>query len=265
MFKRTILYLVLLCCVPLVDAQDALTSVKFNLSQVKLSSDAKNITFNIYVQSINKDTVVAIPGYVFCLNIPQADIGTSNKVISITNASKELGYTSESIVAKGTDWFIKFLNGIFISSYSTALVAPTSYPGSLIGTVGIRNADGSSFTDPVDVSLVFSGTGVISKSTCSVFKPNTTMLANNSSNPLHVENFSGLGKYTLYSSGNTTDINLPFSQYENGTKEIRVYDLYGRLVLSTSVRNLGEVNLSTIPAGIYVVEKNGIKEKFVRK
>lgn len=265
MMKKTMLSILLLCGMQFMSAQDALTSVKVNLCNVKLSSDAKNISFDVYVQSVNKKDSVAIPGYTFRLSIPQSDIGSSEKVITVTNASKELGSTAETIVANGTDWLMKFLNENLILSYDAALVAKTEYPGSVIGSVKLSNADGSPFPEPITINLAFSGTGVKTKTTCSVFKPKTTVLAPNSTTALPSSNFTGLNAYTLYASGTTTNLNDTFLSTINGAQEMRVFDLYGKLILSKIIHDQTDMNLSSLPDGVYIVEVNGIKTKLVKR
>ncbi|MDR3705401.1 MAG: hypothetical protein P4L28_05805, partial [Paludibacteraceae bacterium] len=83
-------------------AQDALTSVKINVQHITLSTDAKTISYDVYLQNVNLlDTAVAVPGYLFRLVVPQADIGTNAKTVTVTNGTTELGATSATMTVSG--------------------------------------------------------------------------------------------------------------------------------------------------------------------
>ena len=271
MKNKLFLYALLLLGFQSVAGQNAVSSLNINICSVQLSPDAKTLSYDVYLQKTNKDTTVAVPGFLFRMAIPQSDIGTSAKNVSITNTTKELGSYS-GIISCGTDWMIKFLNGNFVMSYSDALVVSANYPGTLIGTVNVVNADGSSFSDPLTINLNYSGTNIRVKTTCAVFKPNTTTLAANSTAPQPISNFTGLGSYSLSttSSGGFTifpnPANLEF-QINAGdkTQEMKIFDISGKIVMSQLVNGNAIINISSLPDGIYMVDLNGVRKKLVKK
>lgn len=272
MNKRMILFALLLLGIQYVSGQDALSSVNINICNVQLSSNAKTLSYDVYLRSTNKDTVVAVPGFVFRLAIPQADLGTSEKVISLSNTTKELGSCAETITASGNDWIMKFLNGIFVQSYSTALVVSTEYPGTRIGTVNVSNADGSAYKVPIKVNLNFTDTQIKTKSTCAIFKPNTTYLAPNSTTGLPQSSFMGLGAYTLSPISESTFTVTPNPATRevrvsigNRTLEVIIYDLNGKKVISQTISESAIVNISSLPVGMYTIEVNGNQKKLVKK
>ena len=269
MNKKVLIYALLIVGFQSIAGQNAISSLNINICNVQLSSDVKTLSYDVYLRSVNNDTTVAISGFIFRLIIPQADLGTKAKIIFITNATKELGSCSETITASGTNWMMKFLNGSMAMSYSGALAVSSDYPGTRIGTVNVANADGSSFSDPLIVNLNYSGSGLKDKTTCSVFKPNTTILADNSTTAQPASNFTGFGHYSLLSGGITVISNPVINDFwiDIGDKaqKMRLFDMSGKLVLSRMINKNANVNISFLPSGIYLIDVNGIRKKLVKK
>jgi len=269
MNKKIFIYALFIVGFQSIAGQNAISSLNINICNVQLSSNVKTLSYDVYLRSVNKDTTVAIVGFIFRLIIPQADLGTKAKIIFITNATKELGSCSETITASGTNWIMKFLNGNMVMSYSGALAVSSDYPGTRIGTVNVANADGSSFSDPLTVNLNYSGAGLKDKTTCSVFKPNTTILADNSTTAQPASNFTGLGYYLLPSGGITAITNLAANDFwiniGDKTQEMRLFDMNGKLVLSKMINKNTNVNISFLPSGVYLININGIQKKLVKK
>jgi len=274
MDKKRILY-VLLFGLQSVFGQNSTTSLNININNVQLSGDAKTLSYDVYLQSVNKDTVVAVPGFLMRLAIPQSDLGTNGKKVTITNATKELGVRAETITKSGSDWILKFQNGNLIKSYSTALVVSQVYPGTRIGTFNVMNEDGSTFSKQLTFNLNYSGSGVKTRTTCSVFKPNSTILASNSTTSKVPSNFTGLGTYTL--SAQSSEASTNFSLYPNpasnsfsinlGNKVdvLNILDLNGKKVLSQFVNGSAEINISSLANGIYIVDVNGVHNKLIKQ
>lgn len=273
MKNKALLFAMLLFGTQFVVGQDALTSVKINICNIMLSPNAKTISYDVCLQSTNKDTLVAVPGFLCKMNIPQSDIGSNEKKMTVTNLTEELGCVGEAITQSGSDWVIKFLNGKLVMSYETALKLSSEYPGTRIGTINITNADGKSFADPLSININHPGVTIREKMTTSVFIPNSTYLAPRSTAPQPVDNFTGLGSYSLSSSasGNFSVSPNPASDVikvktgGEGEQTLRVYDIKGVVVLNKTINKSASINISSLPAGSYMVEVNGISKKLVKK
>ncbi len=179
------------------DAQNSLTSVKINITNLRLSEDLKTVSYDVFLQDVDPDYPVAVPGFVFRLAVPIADVGANEKIAFLTNPSPELGSVAVTMTANGSNWMMKFLNGTLVISYGSALMLADTFPGSRIGTFNFRNADSSEFSNPLAMNLLYSGSGVTTKSTVTIFQPGTTYLAPNTSAAQPQTNFSGLGLFTL--------------------------------------------------------------------
>lgn len=197
MNKKVILFALLLSGIQFVSGQDALTSVKVNIQNVTISSDRKTISYDVYIQDIDASYPIAIPGYVFRLAVPQADLGTNAKTVTVTNASTELGAAYATMTVSGTNWLMKFLSANLIISYNSALLASETFPGTRLARFNISNTDGTSFANPQAFNPSWSGSTVSIKSTMSIFVPNTTTLANNSTSALPATSFTGIQSYSL--------------------------------------------------------------------
>ncbi|MDR3705400.1 MAG: T9SS type A sorting domain-containing protein [Paludibacteraceae bacterium] len=275
MLKKRILYLLLFGLQSVMFGQNATTSLNINVSNVRLSTNAKTLSFDVYLQRINPDTVVAIPGFLIRLAIPQADLGTNTKRITVTNTTRELGVRGEAITESGSDWLLQFLSGNLILSYSTALAVSTKSPGTRVGTVNVMNEDGSAFADPLTFTLEYPGSAIKTKATCSVFKPNQIVLATNSTKAQPEANFIGLGTYKVAAASADTIANFSFypnpannSFYiniGNKSEEVNIFDMKGNKVLSQLATGSTTIDISAFANGVYMVEVNGIQNKLIKK
>lgn len=242
-------------------AQDSYTSVRINIRNVTMTTDRKTISYEVFLQDIDATNPIAIPGFVVRTIVPQADLGVSAKTVTVTNASTALGATTITMTVSGANWLMKFTNANLITSYNTALLISETFPGTRIGTFNITNTDGSSFNNPQDFNLAYAGTSVIVKSTIPIFLPNTTILAPNASTPVPTENFTGFGSYRM--NGTTTPITTPATM-DKMLKEVNVFDMNGKKVLTQRVKKGSMINTSKLPNGMYVVDDNGTKTKLLK-
>ena len=272
MNKKVVFFSLLLLGVQCISGQNAISSLNINICNVQLSSNAGTLSYDVYLQNTNKDTMVSVPGFVFRLAIPQADLGSNEKKIMVTNTTKELGSCAEAITASGNDWIMKFLNGNLVLSYATALEVHSEYPGTRIGTVNVSNADGSAFKTPLKLNLNFTDTQIKTKTTFAVFQPNTTYLAPNSTAGQPRSNFSGLKAYTLspitesdytiFPNPATSEVRVSIG---NRTQSVHIYDMTGKKVASQEISESADVNISSLPSGIYTIDVNGLQKKLVKK
>lgn len=178
-------------------AQDALTSIKINVQNFVISSDAKTISYDVYIQDVDPSNVVAIPGFIFKLAVPIADLGTGLKTVSITNYPASLGIAGDTMYATNDRWLMKFTQANLITSYANALLLSETFPGTRIGTFNFSNANGEPFTTPLSLTALWAGSSPSTKSTVTIFKYNTTYPAPNGSAAQPESNFSGLGNKIL--------------------------------------------------------------------
>jgi len=260
-------------------AQNALTSVKINIQNIVISTDRKTISYDAYLQRVNKDTAVAVPGFLFRLAVPQADLGTNAKTVTVTNPSTELGAKLPTMTVSGTNWLMKFQNANLITAYADALLTSETFPGSRIGTFNITNTDGTSFANPQTFNATYAGNGATVKTTVSVFSPNTTTLAPNTSIAQPSTNFTGLGSFSLTTvTTSFTDVaarnfflfpnpasNSFSMNLGNKVDVLNILDLNGKKVLSQLVSGNASVNISSLANGVYIVDVNGIHNKLVKK
>ena len=273
--KKKVLLYVLLFGLQSVFGQNATTSLNINIDNVRLSPDAKTLSYDVSFQNVNNDTIVAVPGFFVQFAIPQSDIGSNEKKITITNATKELGVCAQTITKSGSDWILKFLNGNLIKSYNTALIVSRKYPGTRIGTFNVMNADGSAFSKELTFNLNYSGSGIKNKTICSVFKPNSTKLASNSSKAQVYSNFTGLGTYSFLTTM-AQNITTGFSLFPNpadnsfvvniGSKidMVNIFDQNGKKVISQLVNGNAEINISSLFKGVYIVSVDRIQKKLIK-
>lgn len=179
------------------NAQNALTSLQINIQNVKLSDDRKTVSYDVFLRDVDVLFPVAVPGFVFRMAVPMADVGANEKTAFVTNATPELGVTAVAMTATGSNWMMKFLNGNLVLAYSSALMLSDTFPGTRIGTFNFRNADSSEFANPLSLNLLYSGSAVATKSTVAIFYPGLVSLAPNSTAAQPSTNFNGLGAYTL--------------------------------------------------------------------
>jgi len=273
--KKKVIFYVLLFGLQSMLGQNATTSLNINVHNVRMSTDAKILSYDVSFQNVNCDTMVAVPGFFIQFAIPQSDLGTNEKKITITNATNELGVCAERITKSGSDWILKFLNGNLIKSYTTALVVSQKYPGTRIGTFNVMNADGSAFPKELTFSLNYSGSGIKNKSICSVFKPNLTKLAQNSTSAQPYSNFTGLGTYSFLTSSLetcTTGFSLFPNPADNSfvvnlgikTDVVNIFDQNGQKVISQLVTGSADINISSLIKGVYIVSVNGIQKKLIK-
>lgn len=242
--------------------QNSSTSVKINIRNITMSTDRKTISYDVFLQDIDAANPIAIPGCLFRAIVPQADLGTGTKTVTVTNASPELGADLATMSLSASNWLMKFTSANLITSYNTALMLSETFPGSRIGTFHITNTDGALFDNPQVFNLTYAGTSPVVKSTISIFMPNTTILAANASNAIPSANFTGFGSYRM--SGTTTPIASPATR-DKLVKEVNVYDMNGKKVLAQRVGEGSMINTSNLPNGMYVVDDNGTKTKFLKK
>jgi hypothetical protein len=178
-------------------SQDAFTSVKINIQNLTMSADQKTISYDVYLQDVDDSNPVAVPGFLFRLAVPQADLGTNPKTVTVTNGSTELGASYAAMTTSGTNWLMKFASANLIVSYQTALLVSATFPGTRIGTLNITNTDGTAFANNQPFNATYSGSTAVLKTTITVFLTDQIAPAPNSSNPQPSTNFSGLGAYLL--------------------------------------------------------------------
>jgi len=264
---------------PVVLGPDALTSLKINIQNVRMSSDQKTISYDVYYQDVDPTYPVEIPGYIFRLAVPLADLGTNAKTVTVTNANEALGVTAAAMTVSGSNWLMKFLNGNFISTYAGALLASETFPGTLVGTFNIQNTDETSFADPQIFNATYSGSSTVLKSTVTVFLINQVAVAPNTSTAQPITNFTGLGLYTLTSLTTevpVTSVNDNNFMYPNpannsfvvnlGSKVdmVNVFDLNGKKLISQLVTGRADINISSLIKGVYIVSVNGIHKKLIK-
>ena len=189
-------------------AQDALTSIKVNVQNVTMSNDRKTISYDVYVQDVDATNQIAVPGYVIRLAVPQADLGTNAKTVTVTNACPELGASTPTMTTSSTNWLMKIFSANLITSYGTALMASETFPGTRLGTFNITNTDNTAFTNPQPFNLAWSGSTVALKSSVTIFNPNTTTTSTNSAAALPATSFSGLQSYSLSVAAVTTPLTI---------------------------------------------------------
>lgn len=224
-------------------AQDALTSVKVNVQNISISSDRKTISYDVYLQDVDNTSVVAVPAFLFRLAVPKADVGSNEKTVTVTNTTPELGATGVKMTssASGSDWIMKFTNSEFVQTYSTALVISETFPGTRIGTFNISNTDGTTFPNPLYFHATFPGTAPTVKNTVSIFQPNSTTLASNSTVAVPSSTVAGTGTFSLISSAlqlTISDPTITLSKPYDGNKTASVTPGTLSGVLSTDVDNV---------------------------
>lgn len=246
------------------DAQDGMTSVRINITNVRLSQDLKTVSYDVFLQDVDPAVAVAVPGFVFRLAMPMADVGSNAKIAFVTNPSPELGSVAVAMTASGSNWMMKFLNGTLVMSYGSALMLADTFPGSRIGTFNFQNADSTEFTNPLNLNLLYSGSGVTTKSTVAIFYPGIVSLAPNSTAAQPQSNFSGLGSFTL-SVAESGKSSMSYQGYlvdqnsgtpVDGIRDIKatLYDSLtnGNVILPTQV-----FNSTTVDKGVFsIIVKN---------
>ena len=198
---------------------DALTSIKVNIQNVMMSGDQKTLSYDVYVQDIDALNQIAIPGFIFRLAVPQANLGSNAKTVTVTNASSELGATAATMSTNGTNWLMKFTGANLITTYNDALMASSTFPGTLLGTFNITNTNGTSFSNPQTMNLAWAGSSPLQKTTISIFEPNSTTLATNSTTCLPSSSYAGVQNYSLtpyYRPTTITDPSITLSKLYNG-------------------------------------------------
>ena len=250
--------------------QDDLTSVKINIQNVRINAKLDTLSYDVYLQDVDPNNAVAVPGFGVQLAIPLADLGTNAKTVTLSNASKELGAKLPTITATNNgDWLMKFQNSAPPLAYKNALLLSESFPGTRIGTFNIANANGQSFANPLKFTLAYAGATPARKSTVSVFKSGTTSLV--SLTAKQEAHFTGLGSYCLMAASNELEISPnPTSDgfYVNASEkedDLNVFDMNGRKLFSQKVKGKSYVNISYLANGVYIVALNSIHTKVVKK
>jgi hypothetical protein len=275
-FKSKILvFLTLIVSVQTAYSQDAFTSVRINIANVRLCEGTKTLSYDVYLQNVNKDTVVSVPGFLVRLAIPQSDIGGIAKKVFVTNASVELGASYAMITKNFDNWILKFENENFVKSYQAALMLSSKYPGTRVGTFNIQNENSTSFSKELSVNLMYAGDGVRTKSTCSVFIPNKIKLAINSTKAQSTSNFSGLGNYNLVADDVENEIGPtlypnPVKDYlvvnvGNHSTQFKLYSLSGEVLMSKIINGQAKLEMSSLESGVYIAHFNGTQQKIVKK
>ena len=71
---------------------------------------------------------------------------------------------------------------------------------------------------------------------------------------------------SIYPNPNAGYFNLEYKGYSAGTKDISVHDVFGKLVLKTTIaENLSVINMSDYPKGIYFLQLNDQIQIFNQK
>jgi hypothetical protein len=205
-------------------AQEVLSSVHVNVQNSRLSGDQKTISYDVYFQNVNADTAVAVASYLFRLSVPQSELGTNAKTVTVTNVLSAVGVRGATMTgtptSSPTHWLMKFQSSVLVSSYESAPQILRTFPGTFIGTFNITNTDGTTFANPQDFTATYAGDNLLAKTTVSVFIPNTTTLAPNSSTAMPIDNFSGLGVFSLTANKTpltASDPTITLSKVYNGS------------------------------------------------
>lgn len=269
--------IVLFSNVSSIHAQDALASVSYTIKNVRLSEDRKAIAYDVYLKDVDADKNIAVPAFTFRLLVPISDIGSKDKIVTVSNGTKELGAANPTIKRQDSYWLMKFNEDSIALTYKAALKLSSFEDGTLIGTYTIRNSDGSVFkTD--QFTALFAGSGILRKSTVAVLKPNTVRLANNSTTAQPESNIRGLGVHYLSASSvsQLAGDNL-ISLYPNPTTNgfrindaafdgvIHVTDLNGKRLLSKNINGNTYVDVAFLTPGVYFVELNDQRIKLIKK
>lgn len=190
-------FIILMFSLQSVFGQDALTSLKFTVKNIAISADYKEISYDVFVKDIDAASVCVSPAYTVRLTVPQADLGTNAKTVTVNNGTPELGAATATMSVSGTNWLMKFMQQTTALTWASALTISDVGDGTRLGTFHITNTDGTAFANPQPFNLAFSGTTAPLKSSMSLFMLNTTTLAPNSTTAQPVTNFIGLGAYSL--------------------------------------------------------------------
>jgi hypothetical protein len=198
--------------------QNALTSVKINIQDIKISTDLKTISYDVYLQDVDPTYKVAVPGFGIQLAVPTTDLDpTKAKTVSLSNTSPELGAKLPTMAVIGANWVMKFQNQTAPTTYAGALLLSETFPGTRLGTFNMKNTDGTVFSNPQQFTATFAGTSPQTKSTVSVFLQDQVALAPNSNGIQPSTNFDGLGTHSL------TAIRFPLT-ITGVTASNKVYD-----------------------------------------
>jgi hypothetical protein len=220
-------FFALVFCIQTTYAQDALTAVKINIQNVALSSDRKTISYDVFFQDVDATRPVAVAGYTFRMLVPQSEVGSNTKVVSVSNPdpdpNPEMGAYTATMNPSGSNWLMSFTNSKIVGSYASAFYPSETFPGKRVATFNIRNADGSTFANPQAFTATFAGVGPGTKSSVTVFVDTpspTTTPATNSTTAQPATNFTGLATYSLTATATPLTIGAPtltLSKPYNGT------------------------------------------------
>ena len=179
-------------------ALDALTSVKFTVKNFTMSADAKQISYDVYVKDVDAVDPVQVGGFTIRLAILQTELGTNDKTVTVVAGPDNIiGTKAPTIVLNGSNWLMKFQNNTSPVNNAGALVLSDQGDGTLLATFKITNTDGTAFANPLNFTLLHSGTTLANKSNLGIFEPGTTNPAANSTAAQLASNFIGLGAYSL--------------------------------------------------------------------
>jgi len=179
-------------------AADGLTSVKFTVKNFTMSADAKQISYDVYAKDVDAVDPVQSPGFTIRLSILQTELGTNEKTVTVVaGPDNNLGVQAPTMTLNGSNWLMKFLQLTTPLTNAAALVLSDQGDGTLLATFSITNTDGTAFANPLNFTLLHSGTALANKSSFAVFVPGTTNLATSSTTAQPASNFIGLGAYSL--------------------------------------------------------------------
>lgn len=269
-------FIALLLSVQSMYAQDALTSVRFTVKNLRLSPDKKVISYDVYLKDVDNEYEIAVPGFTFRLMMPMADLGTQEKIAIVNNGTLELGAASATMIPSGSNWLMKFNQKTVALKYSDALILSSVGDGTLVGTFNIANKDGSCFSINQPFNVIYSGAELTKKSTVAILKPNTIRLAVNSTTALPESSTVGLGVHNLATSldgvskNNLTIFPNPttngFNINVGDTPSIlNISDVKGERLLTKQVQGKAYIDISRFTNGVYLVEINGVRTKLVKK
>jgi len=270
-------FIALLLSVQSMYAQDALTSLKYIIKNVRLSTDQKVISYDVYLKDVDDNYAIAVPLFTFRLMTPINDLGSNEKTVSVTNGTTELGASNATMTVSGSNWLMKFTQKTTALTYPASLVLSHVGDGTLLGTFNVANADGSIFENLQSFNAIYSGNGITTKSSVSILRPNTIKLAANSTTAQLATNFIGLGASLLTTSTGLNNSNCGHASiFPNPAKDgfnintgevpsiLNVFDLNGEKLITRQVAGDSYVDISSLASGAYLVEVNGIRTKLVK-
>lgn len=280
--KRIVMIIVLgIITVLPIYSQLATSSMKVNFINFSLSQDSKTITYDVYVQDVDPVKKCGIAGYTIRVQAPMESLGENAKSITLTDCNPLIGAGNVIVSKVQTNWLIKFSSTELVTTWEKSQIVNSDYPGTKLATINITNRDGSGFQNLHSINMRYSP-GAIHKSMLNLFLEGTNKPAEDAITALSIEQFSGLGKDATgqnhelaISSNNSKEGDLLI--YNNPTsdgfnvnvseevEELRIYDLHGKLKLTTPIKGESYVSVKELNKGVYLVLVNNRSTKLIKK